>query len=230
VVLPAEAADDFAEFCQRNPRPCPLLERLPAGDPEPTVLAPGADLRRDLPRYRQYTAGGAVTEHSDIEGLWRRDAVAFLLGCSFSFEGALARAGLVPRHWEEGCNVPMYRTTQPTRRAGRFGGPLVVSMRPIPASRLDQAYRITAEFPTAHGAPVHHAEPSVLGIGDLGTPDWGDAVTINAGEVPVFWACGVTGLVAVQTALGDGTIPWAITHAPGHMFITDQPSDAAPRA
>lgn len=224
MVLPASAADRFAAFCDRNPGPCPLLERLRPGDPEPAVTAPGADLRRDLPQYRWYGPNGIMTEHLDIEAQWRDDAVAFLLGCSFTFEAALARAGLVPRHWEEGRNVSMYQTNRPTISADPFEGPLVVSMRPVPAGRVEDAYRITAAFPLAHGAPVHHGDPAAIGIADLGRPEWGDPVTLRPTEVPVFWACGVTSQVALMRAVARGDVPWAITHAPGHMFITDRPA------
>jgi uncharacterized protein YcsI (UPF0317 family) len=186
-------------------------------------LAQGADLRRDLPRYRCYRADGTITEQADIESEWRADAVAFLLGCSFTFEAALAAVGLPPRHWEHGGNVPMYRTVVPTTGAGPFRGPLVVSMRPIPRDRVAEVARITASYPLAHGAPVHHGDPEVLGIGDLRRPEWGHPVEVRRGEVPVFWACGVTSQVAIVAALAAGAIPWAITHTPGHMFITDQP-------
>lgn len=225
IVLPAAAADAFTEYCDRNPGPCPLIERLLPGDPEPMRSAPGADLRRDLPRYCGYGPGGAISEHHDVAALWRDDAVAFLLGCSFSFEEELARAGLVPRHWEEGRNVPMFRSDRTTYPVEPFRGPLVVSMRPVPASRIDEAYRITARYVRAHGAPVHHGDPEAIGIDDLARPDWGDPVSLRPGEVPAFWACGVTSQVAVIGAIERGLIPWALSHAPGHMFITDQPAD-----
>lgn len=227
VVLPASVADAFGAYCGANPAPCPLLERLDPGDPVPHATAPAADLRFDLPRYRWYGPSRAMTEVRDLEGLWRDDAVAFLLGCSFTFEEALTRAGLVPRHIEEGRNVPMYRTGRPTVAAGPFFGPLVVSMRPIPVDRVADAHALTAPFPLAHGAPVHHGDPAALGIGDLSRPDFGDPVTVRPGEVPVFWACGVTSQVAVGNALAGGAITWAISHAPGHMFITDLDASAA---
>jgi len=221
VILPAVAADAFEDYCARNPRPCPLLERLAPGDPEPRHTAPGADIRRDLPRYRRYLRGGALEEITEISSLWTEDAVGFLLGCSFSFEEALARAGLKPRHQEQGRNVSMYRTNRVTAPAGPFAGPLVVSMRPMPADRVGEVYDITARFVLAHGAPVYHGDPAGLGIADLDRPEWGEACTIHSGEVPVFWACGVTSQVAVTHALEQGAISWAIGHAPGHMFITD---------
>ena len=227
VVVPAAAADAFAAYCAANPAPCPLLERLAPGDPVPHGTAPDADLRFDLPRYRWHGPGGTMTEHGNLANLWPADAVAFLLGCSFTFEDALSRAGLVPRHIEEGRNVPMFRTGRRTAAAGAFAGPLVVSMRPIPESRVADAHAITAAFPLAHGAPVHAGDPAALGIADLDHPDWGNPATVHRGEVAVFWACGVTSQVAVGSALAAGAIPWAITHAPGHMFITDLDAEAA---
>lgn len=226
LVLPLAVADQFERFCRLNPGPCPLIERLPPGDPAPARSAPGADLRTDLPRYRRHGPGG-FEEALDLTAWWRDDAVAFLLGCSFTFEEALVRAGLPLRHQEEGRNVSMYRTSRPTAPAGPFEGPLVVSMRPIPEGRVAEAATVSAPYLSAHGAPVHHGDPAGLGIGDLGRPEWGDPVTIRAGEVPVFWACGVTSQVAVERALGSGAVPWAISHAPGHMFITDLPTSTA---
>jgi uncharacterized protein YcsI (UPF0317 family) len=224
VILPAAAADWFEAFCRANPRPCPLLERTPVGDPEPKRSAPGADLRTDLPRYRIYAKGRPPAESTDVLGAWRDDAVGFLLGCSFSFEAALTDAGLRPRYVEEGRNVPMYRTDRATVPAGPFGGPLVVSMRPVLESRIDEAIRITAAFPDSHGAPVHVGDPAALGIADLARPDYGDASTVRPGEVPLFWACGVTSQIAVLAALESGAIDWAMSHAPGHMLITDRPA------
>src|SRR6185436_6655591 len=195
VILPAEAADAFERYCRANPGPCPLIERLAPGDPEPVRSAPGADLRTDLPRYRIFRPG-LVEERTDIADRWTSDAVGFLLGCSFTFEDALSRAGLVPRYLEEGTNVPMFRTDRQTVPMPPFGGPLVVSMRPVPADRVADAVRITGEFVHAHGAPVHAGDPAGLGIDDPTRPDFGDRSTIRAGEVPLFWACGVTSQLA----------------------------------
>jgi uncharacterized protein YcsI (UPF0317 family) len=229
VILPLAAADRFEDFCRANWRPCPLIERLLPGDPEPRASAPGADLRTDLPRYRVYGGGRGMEERTDIVELWRNDAVGFLLGCSFSFEQALSLAGLTPRYLEEGRNVPMYRTNRPTIAAGPFDGPLVVSMRPVPAARVDEAIGITAPFVDAHGSPVHVGAPDAIGIRDLAQPDYGDASTVRPGEVPLFWACGVTSQVAVIAALERGAIDWAITHAPGHMLVTDLPARSVDR-
>lgn len=218
VVLPAEAADEFAEFCRLNDRPCPLVAQTPPGVYEPTGVAAGADLRTDVPKYRVFRYGVLEpNEPNDIRGLWRDDFVAFLLGCSFTFENALMRSGLNVRHIAEGRNVPMYRTTIACRSAGRFRGPLVVSMRPYRPDQIEAVARITAGFPRMHGAPVHVGDPAAIGIADVSHPDFGDAVTIEPGEVPVFWACGVTPQLAILEAKPE----IAITHSPGHMFVTD---------
>ena len=222
VVLPRELAYNFLLFTHRNPRPCPLLEVTDPGSPEPVRVAPGADLRTDLPKYRVYRHGVLAEEVTDLLPLWRDDLVAFLLGCSFTFEAALLKAEVPVRHLEEGCNVPMYITNRPCAPAGLFEGPLVVSMRPIPPEKVARAAAVTARFPAVHGAPVHVGMPEALGIWDLGRPDFGDPVTIRPGEVPVFWACGVTPQ-AVAMAVKP---PLMITHAPGHMFVTDLRDEA----
>jgi uncharacterized protein YcsI (UPF0317 family) len=216
MVVPADAAFDFLLFCQRNPKPCPVVEVVEAGRVEP-ACAPGADLRRDLPRYRVYRDGKLAEEVADVTRHWRGDLVSFLIGCSFSFEEALQEAGVPLRHVERGCNVPMYRTSRPCAPAGRFQGPLVVSMRPIPAEKVPLAVQVTARFERVHGAPVHAGAPEALGIADLSRPDHGDPVDVRPGELPVFWACGVT---PQEVALAS-RLPFCITHAPGHMFVTD---------
>jgi uncharacterized protein YcsI (UPF0317 family) len=218
VVLPADAAVDFHRFCLANPKPCPLLEVTGPGDPVPHLLAPTADLRTDLPRYRVFRNGELAEERTDIKDLWREDLVAFLIGCSFTFERALLDAGVPVRHLELSRNVPMYRTTRMVVPAGRFQGPLVVSMRPIPVSLVSTAIAVTEAYPHMHGAPVHVGDPTALGIQDLSAPDYGDAVPIEEGEVPVFWACGVT----PQAVALASKVPLMITHSPGHMFITDR--------
>ena len=218
VVLPAAAAVEFAEFCRLNDRPCPLLEQTDPGDPQPRSAAPGADLRSDVPRYRIFRRGVAeAVEPTDIRDLWRDDFVGFLLGCSFTFENALQRAGLPVRHIDQRRNVPMYRTALPCKPAGRFAGNLVVSMRPYPRELVEQVVAVTSRFPTMHGGPIHIGDPAALGIADLARPDFGEAVTIHPGEVPIFWACGVT----PQVALLDAQLELAITHSPGCMFVTD---------
>src|SRR6185436_19196984 len=219
-VLPQDHAYDFLLFCQRNPRPCPLIEVTDVGSPEPVGVAPGADLRTDIPRYRIYKDGVLADEVSDATPYWRDDLVAFLLGCSFTFEWALLEAGIRLWHVEHGKNVAMWRTSIECRPAGAFHGPMVVSMRPIPAAQLSKAVTASARFPGAHGAPVHIGDPAALGIADVNKPGWGDSVGVRAGEVPVFWACGVT-----PQAVALASKPaFMITHSPGHMFITDLPN------
>ncbi len=217
VVLPREWAFDFLLFCQRNPKPCPLLDVTEPGDPEPKFVAPGADLRTDLPAYRVWRNGELIEEPTDIKRHWRDDLVSFVIGCSFTFENALLAAGVPVRHIEQNVNVPMYRTNIACRPAGRFSGPMVVSMRPLTPEQAVKATRICSRFPRAHGAPVHLGDPAAIGIRDVSKPDFGDAVEIRGGELPVFWACGVT----PQAALMQARPPFAITHKPGHMFLTD---------
>src|SRR5918912_79683 len=217
VVVPRELAFDFLLFCHRNPKPCPLLDVTEPGDPESRLVAPGADLRTDLPRYRVYRHGKLVDEPTDLREWWRDDLVGFLLGCSFTFESALLAAGVPVRHIEACCNVPMYRTNRACRPAGVFRGPLVVSMRPLTPAQAVRAVQVCARYPRAHGTPVHLGDPQALGIRDLGRPDFGDPVEIRPGEVPVFWACGVT----PQAVAMEARPPFLITHKPGHMFITD---------
>lgn len=217
VVLPRELAFDFLLFCRRNPKPCPVLDVTDPGSAEPKEAAPGADLRTDVPRYRVYRHGEVVDEPTDVSDLWRDDFVAFLLGCSFTFEAALLRAGLPVRHIEEEKNVPMFRTSVPCKSAGVFHGPMVVSMRPLTPEQAIRAVQITSRYPAVHGAPVHWGDPAALGIEDLHRPDFGDAVTIHPGEVPVFWACGVTPQAVVMQTKPE----LVITHSPGSMFVTD---------
>jgi uncharacterized protein YcsI (UPF0317 family) len=225
VVLPHADAFDFLRFCVRNPPACPVIEVTDPGSPEPTHTAPGADLRTDVPRYRVFRHGELVEEPTDVRDHWREDLVAFLLGCSFTFERALIAAGLPVRHIEQGVNVPMYRTTRACRPAGRFAGPLVVSMRPMTPAQARRAAEVTAPYVRAHGAPVHAGDPAELGIERLDRPDYGDAVEMRDGEVPVFWACGVT-----PQAVAAQTRPeLMITHAPGHMFVTDEDERAQAR-
>jgi uncharacterized protein YcsI (UPF0317 family) len=219
VVLPADDALDFLRFCVRNPKPCPLLEVTDTGSPHPLALAPSADLRTDLPRYRVFEGGSLFEEPTDVTRFWRDDLVGFLLGCSFTFEWALAAAGLPLAHQLQDVNVPMYVTDRRCVGAGPFEGPLVVSMRPFAPEYTDRAAEISARFPLMHGGPVHIGDPAALGIADLSAPDFGDPVRIAEGEVPVFWACGVT----PQAVVVEAKPSLAIFHAPGHMFITDRP-------
>jgi uncharacterized protein YcsI (UPF0317 family) len=220
VVVPAADATEFRLFCEQNPAPCPVLAELPPGDPRvPTSLAKDADIRTDIPRYRLYQDGKLSAELDDLCELWRNDLVAFLLGCSFSFDGALLVEGVPVRHVEQGRNVSMFRTARSCVPVGRFSGPLVVTYRPMPRSWVPRAEEISAAYPLLHGAPVHIGDPSVLGISDLKQPDWGDPVEAAPGDSPMFWACGVT----PQAVALESGIDLMITHAPGHMFVTDMP-------
>ena len=221
VVLPRDLAFDFLLFCHRNPKPCPLLDVTDPGSPEPKLVAPGADLRTDLPRYVVYENGQPIAEPTDIKKWWRGDLVAFLLGCSFTFENSLVRAGIPVRHIEQECNVPMYKTNIACTPAGVLRGNMVVSMRPIPEVQVAETIKICHRFPKAHGAPVQVGAPEVIGVRNLEKPDFGDAVEVRRGEVPVFWACGVT----PQAVVMEVKPPLAITHKPGHMFVTDLRDD-----
>jgi uncharacterized protein YcsI (UPF0317 family) len=221
IAVPRDIAYDLLLFAQRNPKPCPVLDVTEPGDPT-TVLAPGADLRTDLPAYRVWRDGECVAEVEDVTDYWRDDLVAVLLGCSFTFEQALLEAGVPVRHLEEDRNVPMFRTSLACRPAGGLAGPMVVTMRPVPAALVATAVTVTARYPAVHGAPVHVGDPAAIGIAELSRPDYGDAVTVAPGEVPVFWACGVTPQAAVMASRPA----FAISHAPGSMFVTDVPDRA----
>lgn len=217
LILPREQAYDFLLFTQRNPKSCPLLEVGDVGSPLVRKMADNADIARDIPKYRVWEYGKLTGEYTDISRFWREDFVYFLIGCSFSFEGELLSAGVPVRHIEEGKNVPMYLTNIDCEEAGIFHGKLVVSMRPMPADQVIRAISITASMPRVHGAPIHIGDPSKIGIRDLSKPDFGEAVTIRPGEIPVFWCCGVT----PQSVVMSARPPIAISHAPGHMFLTD---------
>jgi len=225
VILPQETAVEFAAFCTRNPIPCPLIEILPPGDPELTRAAPGADLRTDLPGYRIYRQGVLAEQRGDIRDLWRDDLVAFLLGCSLTFEHALIEAGVPVRNVERDTMVSMFVSTLACVPAGRFHGPMVVTMRPIPAAQVDLVCALSARYPHAHGAPVHIGTPEAIGITDLGRPDYGEPVPIAAHEVPVFWGCGVT----PQAVAVKARVDFMITHEPAQMFITDLPREGEHR-
>ncbi len=217
VILPQKYAFDFLLFCQRNPKPCPLLEVLEPGDFRTKFLSLDADIRTDIPRYHIYQNGNLEVTVKEIKNTWKNDFVTFLLGCSFSFEEALLRAKIPVRHVEENKNVPMFISTIPCKPAGLFHGPMVVTMRPIPPEKVSRAVQITSRYALVHGAPIHIGDPSVIGIKNMKKPDFGDPVTIQKGEIPVFWACGVTPQAIVMKAKPD----FCITHAPGHMFISD---------
>ena len=220
VILPEALAHDFARYCQRNPKPCPVLAISERGSPHLPELGDDLDIRSDVPRYRVWRHGELVAEPTDITDLWREDLVTFVLGCSFSFEQALLEAAIPLRHLEEGKNVPMYRSHIETAPAGCFEGPLVVSMRPLTAQNAIRAVQITSRFPNVHGAPVHLGDPAAIEIRDLARPDYGESVSVLAHELPVFWACGVTPQAAIERARPE----LCITHAPGAMLVTDLPN------
>lgn len=217
VILPKKIAYDFLLFTQRNQKSCPVLEVLDEGCRFSKKAAPGANIARELPRYRVYRKGILEGEYTNIERFWRDDLVSFLIGCSFSFESELIEEGIEIRHNTEHCNVPMYITNIDCEPAGCFSGKMVVSMRPIPYNQLVKAVTVTAQLPKVHGSPIHVGNPKIIGIEDLQKPDFGDAVTIKDGEVPVFWCCGVT----PQSVVMNSRPEFVITHAPGHMLITD---------
>lgn len=217
LILPREQAYDFLLFTQRNPKSCPILEVGNVGSRLVRKMANNADIATDIPKYRVWENGELTGEYTDISRFWREDFVYFLIGCSFSFEGELLAAGVPVRHIEEGKNVPMYLTNIDCEEAGIFHGKLVVSMRPMPADQVIRAVSITASMPRVHGAPIHIGDPAKIGIADISRPDFGEEVTIREGEIPVFWCCGVT----PQSVVMSAKPPIAISHAPGHMFITD---------
>lgn len=218
VILPKDWAWDFLLFAQRNKKPCPILEVGEAGDYYTKFIAEKADIRRDLPKYRIYENGLLVDEPNDIVNIWRDDFIFFLIGCSFSFEQALINAGLELRHQSEDVNVPMYVTSILCNGAGKFSAsPLVVSMRPFNHKDAIKAVEITRDYPDVHGSPVHLGDPQIIGIENVNKPDYGDKVTIKEGEIPVFWACGVT----PQKAALISKPPIMITHSPGYMFVSD---------
>ncbi|MBA2694634.1 MAG: putative hydro-lyase, partial [Actinobacteria bacterium] len=221
IAVPRELAFDMLLFAQRNPKPCPVLDVIEAGqvssEAAGVLTGPHADIRTDLPAYRVYRHGELVEEITDARAVWREDLVTFVIGCSFTFEHPLLAAGVPVRHLTAGRNVAMYRTTRRCRPAGALAGPLVVSLRGIPADRVADAVQISGRYPMVHGAPVHVGDPAVLGIGDLDHPDFGHPPLLEPGDEPVFWACGVT----PQAMVMESRPELAITHAPGHMLVTD---------
>jgi len=220
-ILPKAWADEFLQFCQLNPKPCPVVAMAAKpGDTAIPSIAPDFDIRSDVPKYRIWRDGQLVEEVTDISNVWQDDLVTFLLGCSFSFEEALVADGLEIRNISEKKNVPMYNTNIECDSAGRFSSNMVVSMRPFTPKDTIRMIQICSRFPSVHGAPVHFGDPVAIGINDIHTPDYGDAVTINDGEVPVFTACGVTPQAAIMQAKPE----FCITHSPGHMVVSDIPN------
>lgn len=221
-ILPQAYALDFLRFCQRNPKPCPVVGVGDTGNPMLPTLGDDIDIRHDVPKYRVFRDGRLADEVTDIADLWRDDLVTVALGCSFTFENALIRQDIPVRHVTQGTNVPMFKSNLDLAPAGPFSGKMVVTMRPIRADQVDKARAISARFPQAHGAPIAVGDPAQLDIADLSRPDWGEPVAIHPGEVPVYWACGVT----PQNVLLDAKLPICITHSPGHMLISDVAEDA----
>jgi uncharacterized protein YcsI (UPF0317 family) len=226
VILPQKAAVEFAAFCTRNPTPCPLIEIMPPGEPEPVYAAPGADLHTDVPGYRIYRKGALAEQRSDIRDLWRDDLVAFLLGCSLTFEHALIEARVSLRNVERDTVISMFVSNLACVPVGRFHGPIVVTMRPIPAAQVDLVCTLSSRYPHALGAPLHIGTPEAIGITDLGRPDYGEPVPIDAHEIPVFWGCGVT----PQAVAAKARVDLMITHESGQMFLTDLSREGARRA
>lgn len=218
VILPAAYADDFFTFCHKNPTPCPLIAVSEVGDPSLPELGSSLDIRYDIPEYLTFRDGVRAESLNNLETVWRDDLVTFVLGCSFSFEDALQSAGISVRNIDSCVNVSMFRTNIPTTPVGPFKGNLVVTMRPFSARDAIRAVQITTRLPKAHGAPVHLGDPAQIGIRDLSQPEFGDPVDIKPGEMPVYWGCGVT----TQVALEGAKLPFAITHAPGKMLITER--------
>lgn len=221
VILPAEYARDFENFCKNNPKPCPLNGMTPAGNPMFDALGKDIDIRTDVPSYNVYRYGELSSQVSDIAGLWQGDFTAFALGCSFTFEHALLKANIPLRHIDDGHTVSMFATSIETVSSGPFHGPMVVSMRPIREELVEQVNKICTAFPHAHGAPIHSGNPDEIGIKNIENPEWGQPTRILPDEIPVFWACGVT----PQNVLATAKPPICITHTPGCMLITDIPDD-----
>lgn len=221
-ILPERYALDFMRFCQRNPKPCPLVGGSDTGSPMMTTLGGDIDIRTDVPAYCVYRDGVLAETLHDLADIWQDDFVAFALGCSFTFEHALQRAGISLWHIDNNTTVPMFASDIATVPAGPFSGPMVVSMRSIPNDRVSEVIEISESFPMAHGGPVHVGDPTEIGIADISRPEWGDPAPVPAGTTPVFWACGVT----PQAAIRNAKPPISITHKPGHMLITDVPDDA----
>lgn len=221
-IMPEAYALDFMRYCQRNPKPCPLTGVSDTGNPKMFTMGKDIDIRTDVPAYNVYRGGKLADSVNDIRDIWQDDLVAFALGCSFTFEHALMRAGVPVWHIENNKTVPMFRSNIDTVPAGPFHGKMVVSMRAVPQGRIDEVIDISRRFPLAHGAPVYWGDPTGIGIKDISTPEWGDPAPVGPGEVPMFWACGVTPQVAIEAA----GLPLCITHKPGHMLITDVAEDA----
>lgn len=222
VILEKEFAYDFLLFCERNPKACPILDATEIGTPSFERIAKNSDVRTDLPKYRIYRHGELEKEVLDIKTEWKDNMVAFMIGCSFTFEHELIRSGIPLKHIRNNTNVPMFKTNISCEKAGMFEGPVVVSMRPIPSDYIVRSVQITSRFPSVHGAPVHIGDPAMIGIDDVTKPDFGMPIEISENEVPVFWACGVTPQAVAMHVKPE----IMITHSPGYMFITDIREDS----
>ena len=221
-ILPASYALDFMRFCQRNPKPCPLVGVSDTGNPILHTLGADIDIRTDVPAYYVYRDGVLAETIHDLQQIWQDDFVVFALGCSFTFEHAVQQAGIDLWHIQNNTTVPMFATNIATTPAGPFQGPMVVSMRAVPDDQVAQVAEISRQFPMAHGGPVHWGDPAQIGIANINAPDWGDPAPVPQGTTPMFWACGVT----PQAAIMHAKPPICITHKPGHMLITDVADDA----
>jgi len=219
MIVPAAHADAFEAYCRLNPQALPLLGRSEPGAPQLPAIAADLDLRTDVGGYTVFRDGIAVATPTHILDVWRDDLVAFVLGCSFSFEPLLQRQGVRLRHLDEGNVSAMYVTQLPTRPAGPFAGPLVVSMRALRAADAIRAITLSARYPQFH-APVHLGAPQLIGIHDLAASYGGHGLTtLQPDELPVFWACGAT----AQLAAREARLPLCITHHQAHMVLTDLP-------
>ena len=217
VALPRAYAKRFEAFAKANSKAIPVLEIIEDGHCSKT-LAPSANILNEIPKYNILKDGILVETLKDITHYASEDLVFFLIGCSFSFENALIENGMPLRHVDEQKNVAMYRTNIKLTPMEGFEGDMVVSMRPIKKEKVADACIVTSHFPKTHGAPIHVGYPDMIGIDDISKPDYGDAIEIKPDEIPLFWPCGVT----PQNVITSMKLPFAITHAPGHMFVTDR--------
>ncbi|MDP9651015.1 putative hydro-lyase [Paraburkholderia caledonica] len=216
MILPQEYAADFRKLCELNARACPLLAVSEPGNWTLPTLGEDIDVRSDVPRYCLYRNGRMAEPLTHLEEVWRGDLLVFALGCSFSFEHLLMSNDLPVRHIELGASSPVFISSIDNPRSGPFAGKLAVSMWPFKPAQAIKAIEITSRYPQVHGAPVHFGDPNEIGIADFNRPDFHGLSVVRDGEVPVFWACGLTPQVAVIAA----EIPFAIGHAVGHMLIT----------
>lgn len=220
-LIPAALAEDFVAFLRANPAAFPLLAQGRPGDPTLAELGNGIDLRTDLPRYRVFRHGLALGDPADILAFWRADLVPFAIGCSLNFEADLVAGGVALRCHGPGRQCSAFDSALPLVPVGPFGGQMVVTMRAVAAGQVEQASAITRAHPQSHGAPVHAGDPGAIGV-NLSRPIDGIGLTdVRPGEVPVFWACGVS----LERAIARAAPDLAITHAPGHMLITDLPAN-----